>query len=145
MTGRQPHPGTELTGMGKPARVLKVEDVVRGLGVEHIEIVNPRNVKKTIEIYKKALSFKGTSVIVSKAPCILLDLQDKRRSGGKISTFEINQEKCTQCKICIIRFGCPAFYYAEDESIHIDEFQCNGCGDCVQICPFDSISKKEVK
>jgi indolepyruvate ferredoxin oxidoreductase alpha subunit len=142
MTGHQPHPGTELTGMGKPARVLKVEDVVRGLGVEHIEIVNPRNVKKTIEIYKKALSFKGTSVIVSKAPCILLDLQDKRRSGGKISTFEINQEKCTQCKICIIRFGCPAFYSEDDGRVYINESLCNGCAICTQICPSKAISRR---
>lgn len=143
MTGHQPHPGTEITGMGKPAKLIKVEDVVRGLGVEHIEIVNPRNIKKTIEVFKRALDYEGTSVVVSKAPCILLDLQIKRKAGVKVSSYKIDQEKCTKCKICIIRFGCPAFYSGEDGSINIDESLCNGCAICTQICPSRAIRRKE--
>ena len=143
MTGHQPHPGTELTGMGKPAKLLKVEDVVRGLGVENIEIVNPRNIKKTIEVFKRALEYEGTSVVVSKAPCILLDLQIKRKAGVKVASYKIDQDKCTKCKVCIIRFGCPAFYSGEDGSVNIDESICNGCAICTQICPSRAISRKE--
>ena len=145
MTGHQPHPGTEYDGMGKPARKILVEDVVKGCGVEDIHITNPNNIKKTTEAFKKALDFKGASVVVSKSPCILLANRDRRRQGKKILTFTIDQEKCKQCKICIEKFGCPAFYYEEDKTIHIDPQQCNGCGNCATICPAKAIhvSKEE--
>jgi len=55
MTGHQPHPGTEFDGMGQPAKLIKVEDVVKGLGVEHIEIVDPNNSKETTAAFKRAL------------------------------------------------------------------------------------------
>jgi indolepyruvate ferredoxin oxidoreductase alpha subunit len=143
MTGHQPHPGTEYDGMGRPAKLIKVEDVVKGLGVTHIEIVNPNNIKETTEAFKRALAFKGPSVVVSKSPCILLEVQKKRRAGEKIPVYTIDQEMCKKCKTCIGRFGCPAFYYGDDGSIHIDETQCNGCGNCVNVCPFGAISEKE--
>jgi indolepyruvate ferredoxin oxidoreductase alpha subunit len=145
MTGHQPHPGTEFDGMGRPAKSIKVEDVVKGCGVGHIEIVDPNNIKKTTEAFKRALAFKGPAVVVSKSPCILLENRDKRIAGMDIPVYYIDQEKCQQCKTCIGRFACPAIYYAEDDSIHIDETQCNGCGDCADICPFEAISKKEAK
>jgi indolepyruvate ferredoxin oxidoreductase alpha subunit len=143
MTGHQPHPGTEYDGMGRPARLIKVEDVVKGLGVDHIEIVDPNNIKETTSAFKRALEFKGPSVVISKSPCILLEVQRKRRDGEKILTYSIDQDKCIRCKTCIGRFGCPAFYFAEDNSVHIDRNQCNGCGNCVGICPKGAISEKE--
>jgi len=145
MTGHQPHPGTEFDGMGRPAKSIKVEDILKGCGVEHIEIVDPNNIKKTTEAFKRALAFKGPAVVVSKSPCILLENRDKRIAGMDIPVYYIDQEKCRQCKTCIDRFACPAIYYAEDGSIHIDETQCNGCGNCADICPFEAISKKGAK
>jgi indolepyruvate ferredoxin oxidoreductase alpha subunit len=142
MTGHQPHPGTEYDGMGNLAKLIKVEDVVKGLGVEHIEIVNPNDINETTAAFKRALKFKGTSVVVSKSPCILLELQKKRKSGEEAPTYYIDQEKCNQCKTCVSRFGCPAFYFEEDENVQINEDQCNGCGNCVQICPFKAILKR---
>jgi len=143
MTGHQPHPGTEFDGMGRPAKRILIEDVVKGCGVEHVEIVDPNDIKETTAAFKRALDYKGTSVVVSKAPCILLANRDKRKQGIKIPVYEIDQDKCRKCKICIGQFGCPAFYYGENGSIFIDEQQCNGCGNCVTICPFDAIHKKE--
>ena len=132
--------------MGRPAKRIKVEDVVKGCGVEHIEITDPNNIKETTEAFKRAIEFKGPSVVVSKSPCILLENRSKRKAGEIIPVYKIDQEKCKKCKTCIGKFGCPAFYYAEDGSVHIDEQQCNGCGNCVQICPFGAIYlKKEMK
>ncbi|MEF8879950.1 MAG: indolepyruvate ferredoxin oxidoreductase subunit alpha [Candidatus Thermoplasmatota archaeon] len=139
MTGHQPHPGTEYDGMGYPAKKILVEDVVKGCGVEHVEVVNPNNIKKTSEAFKRALNHKAPSVVVSKSPCILLANRDKRKQGKKIPVFTVDQEKCEQCRKCIEEFACPAFYQNEDGGIHIDEQQCNGCGNCVQICPFNAI------
>ena len=145
MTGHQPHPGTETDGMGDTARRILVEDVVKGCGVEHVEVVNPNNVKKTSEAFKRALDYKGTSVVVSKAPCILLKNRDRRKEGKPVPTFEVDQEKCTQCETCLDAFGCPAFYKKEGR-VYIDEQQCNGCGNCLQICPEKAIKvRKEDK
>ena len=143
MTGHQPHPGTETDGMGNPAKSIRVEDVVKGCGVEHIEVVNPNVISKTAEAFKRALEFKGPSVVVSKSPCILLANRDKRRDGKKLHVFRVDQEKCTQCKTCIDAFGCPAFYADDKGNIHIDEQQCNGCGNCVQVCPAHAIKVKK--
>jgi indolepyruvate ferredoxin oxidoreductase alpha subunit len=143
MTGHQPHPGTEYDGMGRPATLIKVEDVVKGLGVKHIEIVDPNNIKETTAAFKRAIEFKGPAVIVSKSPCILLTVQKQRRAGEKTALYTIDQNTCKKCKTCIGRFGCPAIYYDEDENIHIDETQCNGCGNCADICPFGAIKTKE--
>ncbi|MEM0466060.1 MAG: indolepyruvate ferredoxin oxidoreductase subunit alpha [Candidatus Thermoplasmatota archaeon] len=139
MTGHQPHPGTEFDGMGRPAKMLLVEDVVKGLGVQHLEVVNPNNIKATTEAFKRALDFKGTAVVVSKSPCILLELERKRKAGEKKSVYAINQKECKRCKTCIGRFGCPAQFYGEDGSVNIDPTQCNGCGNCAEICPFHAI------
>ena len=143
MTGHQPHPGTEYDGMGRPATLIKVEEVVKGLGVKHIEIVDPNNIKETTAAFKRAIEFKGPAVVISKSPCILLTVQKQRRAGEKTALYTIDQNTCKKCKTCIGRFGCPAIYYDEDENIHIDETQCNGCGNCADICPFGAIKTKE--
>jgi indolepyruvate ferredoxin oxidoreductase alpha subunit len=143
MTGHQPHPGTPYDGMGRPARLIKVEDVIKGCGVEHIEIVDPNKIKDTTAAFKRALEFKGPSVVVSKSPCILLEVQRKRKAKEEIQFYHINQEICKRCKTCIGKFGCPALYFAEDDSVRIDPAQCNGCGNCVQVCPFGAISAEE--
>jgi len=145
MTGHQPHPGTDFDGMGRAAKRILVEDVVKGCGVEHIEITDPNNFEETTKAFKRALEFKGTSVVISKSPCILLENRDKKKRGEDIYVYEIDQEKCKKCKICIGRFGCPSFYYSDDESIYIDVQQCNGCGNCATICPFEAIHPRGVK
>ncbi len=141
MTGHQPHPGSDFDGMGRPAKRILVEEVVKGCGIEHVEVVNPNNIKETTQAFKRALKFKGPAVIVSISPCILLENRYKKARAEKIFFYGIDQSKCKKCKICIAQFGCPAFYYGEDESIFIDPQQCNGCGNCAVICPFDAISK----
>ena len=145
MTGHQPHPGTDVDGMGRPATRINVEDVVKGLGVKHIEIVDPNKIKETTEAFQRSLAFKGPAVVVSKSPCILLELSRKRKAGETVSLYQIDQEICKRCKTCIGRFGCPALYFADDGSVHIDATQCNGCGNCADICPFGAISKQEEK
>ncbi|MCK4767551.1 MAG: indolepyruvate ferredoxin oxidoreductase subunit alpha, partial [Desulfobacula sp.] len=64
MTGHQPHPGVDmerfgLDGFGR----VNIEELVRTLGVEHVSIVKPFKVKKSIETIREALEYKGVSVI----------------------------------------------------------------------------------
>ena len=132
MTGHQPHPGVGITGMGNNAPNIKIEDIVRGAGVKFIEIVDPYNVKKTVSAFRKALDYDGVSVLIARHPCTLLELRK-----GKRKAYQINQSKCKECRICIDRFGCPAFYV--DKDIHINPLLCVGCGVCAQICPAKAI------
>ncbi len=135
MTGHQPHPGTELDGMGYPAVQLKVEDVVKGLGVQHVEVVNPNNVAKTKEAFQRALDYDGAAVVVAKAPCRLIITTH--------GSFEVDQEECSHCETCIESFGCPAFYYDDDGNIRINETLCTACGVCTQVCPAGAIRRRK--
>ena len=132
---------------GEALLLDKVVDRVTVVSKENTDKINllvsnlATSLEKIIEVNTKNVT--ETNVVIEKLPVILLELQKKRRTGEKIPVYVIDQEKCKQCKTCIGKFGCPAFYFAEDDSVHIDETQCNGCGNCVQICPFDAIHKKE--
>jgi len=138
MTGHQPHPGTELDGMGNEALPIDMEKVVRGIGVKHVEVIDPRNLKEAKEAIKRALEYDGLSVVISKAPCILLERKLKKER----KLYQVNQEKCKKCKICITKFACPAFYMDENE-VKINPALCTGCGVCPQVCPFDAIEVVE--
>lgn len=141
MTGHQPHPGSEITGMGEKGKALDIEGVVKGLGVEFVKTVNPMNLKEAEVAFKEALDFNGPAVVICKYPCILLEVRDKRRRGERISIYQINLEKCRHCNICILRFGCPAFYFDKERNVRINEELCNGCSVCTQVCPFGAIEK----
>ena len=142
MTGNQLHPEHAIDAMGRKATPVKIEDVARGLGVKFVEVVDPHNMKETKECVKRALEYKGTSLIVSRSPCILMENRRKRHAGEKIPAYEIDQEKCVQCKVCTDRFACPAFY-KKDGRIYIDDSLCAECGVCEEVCPVGAIRKKE--
>jgi indolepyruvate ferredoxin oxidoreductase alpha subunit len=141
MTGHQPHSGNAVNGMGEMAAPIKIEELVGGLGVKHIEVVNPNNLDETKKAFERALEYEGVSVVIARAPCILLEIGEKRKKGKKIVPYEIDREKCVGCMECISKFGCPAFYLSNGE-VHIDSDQCNGCGVCQQVCKFGAIRRK---
>ena len=138
MTGQQPHPGIELTPEGRQPPKVDIEAVVRGCGVERVEIVNPLQVDKTVAVIKEMLEDEQdqrVKVIISKSPCPLFE----RRVTGKKQkvVFRVTNE-CDMCRRCLDELGCPAFTYCEDEEecafISIDEHLCSGCSVCKQIC-----------
>jgi indolepyruvate ferredoxin oxidoreductase, alpha subunit len=135
MTGHQPNPGVDmerlgLSGYGR----ISIEEVVRGLGVEHITIIKPYKVKKSVGAIKEALEFKGVSVIISQEMCTLYA---KSLKLLKQRPFEIN-DKCKNHRNCINDLGCPAFYLDGDK-VEIDPEMCVGCAVCAQICPENAI------
>ena len=50
-------------------------------------------------------------------------------------------DKCKDCKMCM-KLGCPAITIKEGKVV-IDVSQCNGCGLCVNVCPFGAIEKED--
>jgi indolepyruvate ferredoxin oxidoreductase, alpha subunit len=134
MTGFQPNPG--CTGNKGP--VIKPEDIARACGVKFVEVVNCFDLKKTVDTFEKAIRFEGPSVVISRGMCGILSQRDRRQKGEKTLPYHIDQEACTDCKLCLNSLGCPALLI-ENERVVIDSTQCDGCGLCAQVCPSKAI------
>jgi indolepyruvate ferredoxin oxidoreductase alpha subunit len=139
MTGSQPHPGTGVRVVPNPSQnnaendetdALYIPDILRALGVRHVEEVNPFELEKAIAAVRAATDFDGVSAVVFKAPCITVA---KPKPQPVIYTGS-----CTNCKVCIQSIGCPALVIRADR-VTIDKTLCYGCDLCVSICPFKAI------
>ncbi len=132
MTGRQEHPGTGFTLMGKPAKQLDYEVLCRALGIEHIRTVNPYDLDQVQTVINEEVNRPEASVILSQAPCVL----HRREFKGSGPVYTINPETCIGCRACL-QIGCPAIEWQPAEgkkgTAYINEL-CTGCGVCAQIC-----------
>jgi indolepyruvate ferredoxin oxidoreductase alpha subunit len=138
MTGHQPHPGTGVTGMhGSTERIL-IEKVAEGCGVKYVRVVDPFKIEEAAAVLKEALQQSGPSVVVFRAPCVLLASREKRRMGANVVPFRTAADKCTDCMACVRLLGCPALV-VEDRKVRIDEILCAACGLCASVCPYNAI------
>ena len=129
MTGHQPHPGTGRTMMGDIVEKINIEAVLRGIGVEIVETVNPLELQKAIDCVKKVAEQPHVKAVIFKSPCIAL---------SKPTECMHVEDSCIGCKKCIREIGCPALYI-EGEKVCIDASLCTGCGLCSQLCPVNAI------
>lgn len=135
MTGHQPNPGVDMTSMNLEGyKPISIENIVRAIGVEHITVIKPFKVKKSIEAVREALAFKGVSVIISEEPCALFAKSIKIL---KPRPFHVTA-KCLDHRDCINQIACPSFYI-EKGRVKIDADTCVGCAVCAQICPENAI------
>lgn len=141
MTGHQPHPGVGITGMGEQTKEVAIDEIAKACKVENVKVVDPFNLNETTKTIKEFLEKKEASVIVARRECQLLAVRRKKREGIKIPAFEIDQNKCTKCGVCLHEFACPAIM-KKDKKIYIDETICTGCAVCVQVCPYNAIRVK---
>jgi indolepyruvate ferredoxin oxidoreductase alpha subunit len=136
MTGGQPHPGLPVDGMGDIAPEISIEKIAIASGCEFVETINPLNLRKTIDTYKRALEFDGVAVIIAKYPCSLIKGQKKKKP------MEIKDDKCNLCFDCVNILACPAIS-KKDEIVVIDDNICKGCTTCVQMCNENAIGVKK--
>lgn len=141
MTGSQPHPGTGATLMGEQRTPLSIEEELRANGFSCIERADPLDLEAATEAAKRAIAHPGPSAVLYVSPCIQLVKPDE--------PVVIDAQSCTGCKKCITEIGCPGIAFdARAEGPRsgkrgqalIDPDLCNGCGLCVSVCPYDSIS-----
>jgi len=143
MTGGQPHAGTGITATGKKTNKIDLEQLVRGCGVEFVEVTDPYNISKTKDSFESALKYEGVSVVISRRACALEASRLARRLGEKLPTYHVDTDKCVKCWQCVKLLACPAII-RDGEEVAIDNSQCTGCGICAQICPVEAILPGEV-
>lgn len=65
MTGHQPHPGAPAEN-----HEIKIEDIVKAIGVKNVKTIDPENIKEFGNTVKEFLKKKEVSVIIARGPCI---------------------------------------------------------------------------
>jgi len=105
MTGFQespghPEPRTTLGADGEittdPPVAVSIEQVVRALGVEHVELVDPFDHAATVAAFRRAREATGVSVVIVEQGCPVHEI---RRSPGEVQRplFQVNPDACQQC------------------------------------------------
>ena len=136
MTGRQGNPFNGVTLQNRESREMDLEGLVRALGIEDVQTVDPHNAEAVRTALKEATHrADDLSVIVFRAPCVLLERKRK-------PVFEVTSA-CTGCGVCAT-LGCPAISKdAETGVAFIDASLCIGCGQCAQYCKFGALVSTE--
>ncbi|MCK5381020.1 MAG: 4Fe-4S binding protein, partial [Candidatus Latescibacteria bacterium] len=130
MTGHQDHPGTGKTLSGDPTVELDFEKLAQAVGVKHIQVVDPYDLKETERVVREEAEREAPSVIIARHACVLLTRE-------RHSALRIDPELCVQCGICL-RLGCPAIS-KEGDQVRITPELCTGCGMCAEVCPKEAI------
>ncbi|HBA68643.1 MAG TPA: indolepyruvate ferredoxin oxidoreductase subunit alpha [Lachnospiraceae bacterium] len=135
MTGHQDHAATGKTLKGERVPAISIYKFCKAIGIEHVVEVNAFDLPLLEKVIREETARDEVSVIITKSPCVLL-------KGNVFPDVCVPlPEKCKKCGACLIP-GCPALTKKEDGSIAIDATMCNGCGLCMQLCPFDAIAKE---
>lgn len=141
MTGHQDHPATGFTISRRSTARLDLEALVKVIGVEHVQVVDPLNLEELEGAVRTELKRREPSVIICKRPCVLIPHQPETKR------YYIDQDICNGCSVCI-RLGCTGLVYLDAEvkserKAIIDDNTCVNCGLCAQVCKFDAIKVVE--
>ena len=134
MTGHQNNPTTGYTIRGEETKQVNLITLCKGIGIEHVVVADPFDLKEFERVVKEETEREEPSVIIAQRPCALL-------KSVKYSGHCTVSDNCKKCKMCL-KLGCPAISW-KDGAVRIDATQCNGCGLCVNLCPFGAIVKEE--
>ncbi|MFZ5570950.1 MAG: indolepyruvate ferredoxin oxidoreductase subunit alpha [Thermodesulfobacteriota bacterium] len=141
MTGHQPNPGVDMRELQYEGyNPIDIETLVRSLGVGHVSVIKPYNLKKSIPQLTEALRYKGVSVVIAREKC---SLYAKSLKQLRAKPFFVS-DKCKNHRDCINELACPAFFI-QDNRVGINPALCVGCAVCAQICPEHAILPLKVK
>ena len=134
MTGHQDNPTTGYTIRGEETKQVNLITLCKGLGIDNVVVADPFDLKNFEKVVKEETEREEPSVIIAQRPCALL-------KSIKYSGHCTVSDNCKKCKMCL-KLGCPAISW-KDGAVKIDATQCNGCGLCVNLCPFGAIEKED--
>jgi indolepyruvate ferredoxin oxidoreductase alpha subunit len=144
MTGHQQNPGSGYNAKGEPAPMINIEELVRAIGVKHVKVIDPNDLKAVDAALDECLGLDEPSVIITRWPCALkkFSKEDKAEFSPLFTTrSRVEADRCIGCRACL-RCGCPAMSYdAASKKVVIKADQCLGCDVCAQICPKNAIVK----
>lgn len=134
MTGHQDHAATGKTLKGQTVLAISIYDLCKSMGIEHVVEVDAFDTAQLERIIKEETAADAVSVIITKAPCVLLK--------GNVFPYKCQpvEDQCKKCGMCL-KPGCPALTKKADGTIAIDDTMCNGCGLCEQLCKFGAIRR----
>lgn len=135
MTGHQQNPLTGYTVKGEPTNKVDLETLVKGIGIERVDVVDPFDVKGFSEVLKNDLEAEEPAVIIARRPCELL-------LKGEKENYYIDPDRCLRCGKCL-KIGCPAIEKTANKLPVIHGDQCVGCGLCKNVCGNDGVIRKE--
>lgn len=136
MTGHQEHAATGKTLKGEQTYAINLAELCKSIGVSNVIEIDAFDVVGLEKVIKESVKGDVLTVIIAKAPCALLKGQKFPYVAKAIN------EKCKKCGMCL-KIGCPAITKKQDGTISIDQSMCNGCGLCINYCPFNAIEKVE--
>ncbi len=134
MTGHQDNPTTGRTIRGEATKQVDLIALCKSVGVERVVVADPFDIKSFEKVVKAETEADEPSVIIAQRPCALL-------KSVKYTGHCTIGDDCKKCKLCL-KLGCPSIS-AEGDGVKIDLNQCNGCGLCVNVCPFNAIKKED--
>ncbi|MBQ1472087.1 MAG: indolepyruvate ferredoxin oxidoreductase subunit alpha [Eubacterium sp.] len=145
MTGHQQNPGTGYTVKGEPAGMIRIEDLVKAMGIKHVKVIDPNDLAAVDAALDAFMELEEPSVIITRYPCVLKQFsqEDLDEFEGLFATRDVvDQDTCIGCKVCQ-GTGCPALIYDKEAGkVRIDSASCVGCDVCAQVCPVDAIGKE---
>ncbi len=92
---------TAMTGFQEsagrvPEHTVSVEEVVRSLGVEQVEKVDPFKTSEAVAAFRRARDGRGVSVVIVEQGCPVHEVKEGRLSQGTL-LYEVDQALCRAC------------------------------------------------
>ena len=138
MTGHQDHAATGKTLKGEPTFAVDLAALCTAVGVRYVYEINAFDTENLENAIKEATAMDEVAVIITKAPCVLLD------KSAITKQYSIESNVCKKCGMCM-KPGCPAITKKENGTITINDTMCNGCGLCDTLCKFGAIKPVQLR